>query len=99
MMRWSLAVTASVIAFAFAQSNSSFDVLDFVNPLIGSTNGGNVFPGATLPYGMAKAVADTDSANDYGMSLPIILKFKEAYAVCPRDPNEEQVVLLPMGAM
>ncbi|KAL2127986.1 hypothetical protein VTI74DRAFT_9876 [Chaetomium olivicolor] len=35
------------------------DVLDYVNPLIGTANGGHVFPGATLPYGMAKPVADT----------------------------------------
>lgn len=30
------------------------DVLEYVNPLIGSQAGGNVFAGATLPYGMAK---------------------------------------------
>jgi putative alpha-1,2-mannosidase len=30
------------------------DILDYVDPLIGSQNGGNVFSGATLPYGMAK---------------------------------------------
>lgn len=37
------------------------DVIRYINPLIGTVNGGHVFPGATLPYGMAKAVADTDS--------------------------------------
>ncbi|KAI0813040.1 alpha-1,2-mannosidase-like protein [Xylaria sp. FL0064] len=42
---------------------SSDDVLQFVDPLIGTVNGGHVFPGATLPYGMAKPVADT---NNYG---------------------------------
>ncbi|OCK85358.1 glycoside hydrolase family 92 protein [Lepidopterella palustris CBS 459.81] len=45
-----------------------FDVLRFVNPLIGSDNGGNVFAGATLPYGMAKAVADVDGQNTGGFS-------------------------------
>lgn len=30
------------------------DVLNYVNPLIGSQAGGNVFSGATLPYGMMK---------------------------------------------
>jgi hypothetical protein len=30
------------------------NVLDFVDPLIGSNSGGNVFAGASLPYGMAK---------------------------------------------
>jgi hypothetical protein len=30
------------------------DIIDWIDPLIGSKNGGNVFAGATLPYGMAK---------------------------------------------
>ncbi|KAI0863925.1 alpha-1,2-mannosidase-like protein [Xylaria cubensis] len=42
---------------------STSDILQFVDPLIGTVNGGHVFPGATLPYGMAKPVADT---NNYG---------------------------------
>lgn len=44
----------------------TFDPLDYVDPLIGATNGGNVFPGASLPYGMAKAVADTNSPSNQG---------------------------------
>lgn len=44
-------------------------VLDFVDPLIGTTNGGNVFPGATLPYSLAKAVADVDGQNTGGFGL------------------------------
>ena len=40
-------------------SNSSSSGYDFVNPLIGTANGGHVFAGATLPFGMAKAVTDT----------------------------------------
>ncbi|KAK7550121.1 glycoside hydrolase family 92 protein [Phyllosticta citricarpa] len=37
------------------------DNLQYVNQLIGSLNGGNVFVGATRPFGMAKACPDTDS--------------------------------------
>ncbi|KAH9922159.1 glycoside hydrolase family 92 protein [Amylocystis lapponica] len=37
------------------------DPASYVNPFIGTTNGGNVFPGATLPHGMAKVGMDTDS--------------------------------------
>ncbi|KAI1118384.1 alpha-1,2-mannosidase-like protein [Nemania sp. NC0429] len=40
------------------------DVLQFVDPLIGTVNGGHVFPGATLPYGMAKPVADTNNRGE-----------------------------------
>lgn len=36
------------------RQTANFDVLDWIDPLIGSRNGGNVFAGATLPYGMAK---------------------------------------------
>ena len=43
-----------------AQSDAG--ILDCVDPLIGTANGGHVFAGATLPFGMAKAVAD--SVND-----------------------------------
>ena len=44
----------------------SFDPLQYVDQLIGSRNGGNIFAGATLPYGMAKAVADTNSQSNQG---------------------------------
>ena len=41
---------------------------DYVNPLIGTVNGGHVFPGATLPFGMAKAVADVNGENQGGFA-------------------------------
>ena len=44
------------------------DDLVHVNPLIGSTSGGNVFAGASLPYGLAKPVADVDGQNTGGFS-------------------------------
>ncbi|KAI9151877.1 alpha-1,2-mannosidase subfamily [Paramyrothecium foliicola] len=45
------------------------DKLSYIDPLIGSINGGNVFPGATLPYGLAKAVADVDGQNTGGFGM------------------------------
>ncbi|KKY39307.1 putative glycoside hydrolase family 92 protein [Diaporthe ampelina] len=39
-------------------------VLRYIDPLIGTTNGGHVFPGATLPYGMAKPVADSANTHE-----------------------------------
>ena len=85
-------------AFGVFAQNTSTDILQYVDQLIGSSNGGthrqisallikclnrigNIFPGATLPYGehfegekglylpkigMAKAVADTDSDSNQG---------------------------------
>jgi hypothetical protein len=44
----------STLAGVTAKQRADSDVLNWVDPLIGSRNGGNVFAGATLPYGMAK---------------------------------------------
>ncbi|KUI72734.1 hypothetical protein VM1G_11857 [Cytospora mali] len=41
-------------------------IFQYIDPLIGTTNGGHVFPGATLPFGMAKAVADVNSDERQG---------------------------------
>ncbi|KAF3384297.1 putative secreted glycosidase [Penicillium rolfsii] len=64
----SLFLTSSRALVHAAQSPTveDYDVLQYIDPLIGSANGGNVFPGASLPYGMAKAGADTDSNSNQG---------------------------------
>lgn len=54
----------SDVATSFTSRGPSADVLKYVDPMIGTTNGGHVFPGASLPYGMAKAVADTMSVAE-----------------------------------
>jgi putative alpha-1,2-mannosidase len=52
----------AVLTFRIAPSNAQnvTNILSFVDPLIGTINGGHVFAGASLPFSMAKAVADTD---------------------------------------
>ncbi|KAF2203924.1 alpha-1,2-mannosidase-like protein [Delitschia confertaspora ATCC 74209] len=50
---------------AQAQQKTPFD---YVDPLIGTTNGGHVFPGATLPFGMAKAGPDVIGENQGGFA-------------------------------
>ncbi|GLA67174.1 hypothetical protein AtubIFM54640_010152 [Aspergillus tubingensis] len=71
MINWKHLVVSVALPCIAGCANSSasvddYDVLQYINPLIGSANGGNVFAGATIPYGMAKAVADTDSVNNQG---------------------------------
>ncbi|KAL4743561.1 glycosyl hydrolase family 92-domain-containing protein [Aspergillus similis] len=62
----------ATIAYALASTSTTqepnLDPLAYINPLIGSTNGGNVFAGASLPYSVAKAVADVDSQNTAGFA-------------------------------
>jgi hypothetical protein len=47
-------LTTSSSAKTHSEQNQDIDVLKSVDLLIGSRAGGNVFAGATLPYGMAK---------------------------------------------
>ena len=37
-----------------AAQAQTFDPLEYIDPLIGTGAGSSVFPGATLPYGMAR---------------------------------------------
>ncbi|XXH03627.1 snoRNA-binding protein [Hypoxylon texense] len=64
-------VTATSGQASFAKvsrqtANNSQSGYNFVDPLIGTRNGGHVFAGATLPFGMAKAVADVTEDNQGG---------------------------------
>ncbi len=47
-----LTIAASAIALLCAVPALAEDYAAEVNPFIGTTNGGNTFPGATLPFGM-----------------------------------------------
>lgn len=60
----------SIVAAFLAQSSygEDVDILSLVDPLIGTSNGGHVFPGATLPFAMAKAGADVNAENQGGFS-------------------------------
>lgn len=46
------------------ESPATKDFLDYVNPFIGTKNGGHVFSGATIPFGLVKAGIDTDSSDN-----------------------------------
>ncbi|KAF7194324.1 putative secreted glycosidase [Pseudocercospora fuligena] len=42
------------------------DILQYIDPLIGTGPGGHVFAGASLPFGMAKPVADVTGSDKMG---------------------------------
>ncbi|KAJ7656500.1 alpha-1,2-mannosidase, putative subfamily [Mycena polygramma] len=53
-----------VFSAAVIVSTAAQDPSQFVNPFIGTTNGGHVFSGATLPWGSVKAGADSLSGDN-----------------------------------
>ncbi|KAI0010825.1 glycoside hydrolase family 92 protein [Xylariaceae sp. FL0662B] len=69
MARWRPhQITPQLLLLIFPLTAVCAGVLQFVDPLIGSTNGGNVFAGATRPYALAKPVADVDGQNTGGFA-------------------------------
>jgi putative alpha-1,2-mannosidase len=70
MARSRLVSFASIALLAFsvspANAQNATNILDLVDPLIGTINGGHVFAGASLPFSMAKAVADTNGGELQG---------------------------------
>ena len=53
---------AAVVPSVGAQSPVA-DIVSEVNPFIGTTNGGNVFPGATVPFGMVQFSPEATPIN------------------------------------
>lgn len=60
---WLLPLAATAAA---ANKTLDYDAFPYIDPFIGTANGGDVFAGASLPYGMAKAVADTNAVDNQG---------------------------------
>jgi putative alpha-1,2-mannosidase len=48
---------------AFAKAGAERGAASWVNPLIGTANGGNVFPGAVVPFGMVQFSPETSPLN------------------------------------
>lgn len=45
------------------------DLASFVNPFVGTANGGNTYPGATLPFGMV-AFSPEEESEEHPMRIP-----------------------------
>jgi predicted alpha-1,2-mannosidase len=66
-----VALLAGIAAVALAPSARADAVADptaYVNPFIGTTNSGDTFPGATLPFGMIQWSPVTATGNLYSIS-------------------------------
>ncbi|KAK4504979.1 hypothetical protein PRZ48_002942 [Zasmidium cellare] len=57
-----------VVVNAFSGEGPRDDILKYIDPLIGTGPGGHVFAGATLPFGMAKPVADVSGEKMGGFA-------------------------------
>jgi predicted alpha-1,2-mannosidase len=63
-------VAASPVGAYDPEAVSRVDPTTLVNPLIGTANGGNVFPGAVLPFGMASFSPENSRGNQTRTAAP-----------------------------
>jgi len=63
---WPVYLVLTLFNWTRAQSDTATRNYNLIDPFIGSVNGGNVFAGTSLPFGMAKAVADVSGQNTAG---------------------------------
>src|ERR1700761_7135081 len=66
--RFTLATSAAAFAALFfiaAVSSPAQTAYDSVDPIIGTTGGGNTYPGASLPFGMIQWSPDTQGDGWY----------------------------------
>jgi putative alpha-1,2-mannosidase len=64
------AIGAALVGAPASAAAPPADPTTFVNPLIGTANGGNVFPGAVLPFGMAAFSPENSRGNATRTAAP-----------------------------
>ena len=64
----SLLCVSALLLCQLTGAQSGAGILKFVDPLIGTANGGHVFAGANLPFSMAKAAPDSISDDEGGFA-------------------------------
>ena len=60
-MRQSFFLAIIIFLSASAQSQKTENLVQYVNPIIGTQRMGHTFPGATVPFGMVQLSPDTDT--------------------------------------
>jgi predicted alpha-1,2-mannosidase len=83
MNKWFRVLSILIIA-GCGNIHSDSDILDFVDPFIGTNGHGHVFPGAAFPFGMVQLSPDTrkdnwDACSGYHYSDSVILGFSHTH--------------------
>ncbi|MGH7739298.1 MAG: GH92 family glycosyl hydrolase, partial [bacterium] len=78
-------------------SASPYGPVTLVNPMVGTANGGNTFPGAVVPWGMVSVSPENDSQapSGYVSGRPFIYGFGHTHLSGAGTPALGNVVLMP----
>jgi len=89
------------VAFSTVSTlNAAEAPVDYVNPMIGTSEHGHVYPGATVPFGMVQLSPDTrdntwDGSSGYHYSDQSILGFSHNHLTGTGCPDLGNVLLIP----
>src|SRR5690348_10470722 len=101
MTRLRLTVAAAIVGALLypAQAHAAVaDPASLVNPLLGTTNGANDFPGADVPFGMVQWSPDTASralGGGYSYNSPTITGFSLTHIAGPGCGAYGDVPIMP----
>jgi putative alpha-1,2-mannosidase len=79
---------------------AQLDLVQYVNPLIGTGGHGHTFPGATMPFGMVQLSPDTrltgwDGCSGYHYSDNVIYGFSHTHLSGTGIPDYADILLMP----
>lgn len=89
--------------FSDSENHHKFDVLDYVDPFIGTGFHGHTFPGATVPFGMVQLSPDThimgwDASSGYHYGDSTVYGFSHTHLSGTGIGDLGDVLLLPYSA-
>ena len=84
----------------FSCSNKKTELIDYVNPFIGTGGHGHTYPGVSLPFGMVQLSPDTrlegwDGCGGYHFSDSIIYGFSHTHLSGTGISDYGDVLLMP----
>ena len=96
-----IAFTIVSITFSSCVKTNTKDVIDYVNPFIGTGGHGHTYPGATSPFGMVQLGPDTrlsgwDGCSGYHYNDSIIYGFSHTHLSGTGVSDYGDILLMPI---
>jgi predicted alpha-1,2-mannosidase len=100
MKHFLIIILASVVLFAEAPQSNDENLVNYINPLIGTQGEGNVYPGPVAPHGMVQLGPDTDkksweTASGYEYGDNVIIGFSMQHLSGTGIPDLGDFLIMP----
>ncbi len=101
MKKYTFIAIIALLISSCTSVKESKDIIDYVNPLIGTDGHGHTYPGATSPFGMVQLSPDTrltgwDGCSGYHYSDSIIYGFSHTHLSGTGVSDYGDILLMPI---